>query len=137
VDLAAAAGMDFLGSFFGADEEALDDDDEAVAAAAHTDTEHEVEPPQDPEQPPQTYDDESFPPAAQRKLAAQAAYIIELEDERLNLRERVFLLEQQLAEMRRGGPRGASPSVHEAPSEDEAGREADAEPSHAGSSPSE
>ncbi|EFJ41222.1 hypothetical protein VOLCADRAFT_107766 [Volvox carteri f. nagariensis] len=113
VQLAAAAGLDFLGSFY--DEGATLTFDEGLEAGERDD---EVEDRGDTgvdasvaEQPPNTFDEEaSFPPQAKRKLASQAAYIAQLEEQQLTLRERIFLLEQQLAEARR--QRGASPCGH-------------------------
>lgn len=105
----SAAGLDFLGSFYDEGASAIADDDfepgERESDAEDRGIVSEAG------QPPHTFDDEAaFPPQAKRKLASQAAYIAQLEEQQLTLQERIFLLEQQLAEARR--QRGASPSGH-------------------------
>lgn len=47
--------------------------------------------------------DDDLPPQAKARLDEQAAYIAELEEVNLNLRERLFLLEQQLKEQQQQG----------------------------------
>ncbi|KXZ45223.1 hypothetical protein GPECTOR_57g513 [Gonium pectorale] len=118
VALAAAAGLDFLGSFYDGDDDDLGVGPQVGASDADV---GEAEPPAQDAQapPPSTFDEEaSFPPQARRKIASQAAYIAQLEEQQLTLRERIFLLEQQLAEAQQR--RGASPSGH---SNDEGGSE--------------
>ncbi|GLC47084.1 hypothetical protein PLESTB_000434100 [Pleodorina starrii] len=113
VQLAAAAGLDFLGSFYDEGAGAAADDDFHVG-----DRDSDAEDKggvgadaQEAQEPPHTLDEEaSFPPQAKRKLASQAAYIAQLEEQALNMKERIFLLEQQLAEAQR--LHGASPSGH-------------------------
>ncbi|GFR40851.1 hypothetical protein Agub_g1501 [Astrephomene gubernaculifera] len=108
VQLAAAAGLDFLGSFY---DNACGGDDDLDLPGADSSPEVDISV-QEAEAPPHTVDEEAnYPPQAKRKLASQAAYIAQLEEQQLTLRERIFLLEQQLSEARRQ-QRGASPSGH-------------------------
>lgn len=107
-----AAGLDFLGSFYDGSYGEADEVEVAVEKDSDTDERCDGGPgAREGDQPPQTFDEEaSFPPHAKRKLASQAAYIAQLEEQQLTLRERIFLLEQQLAEARR--PREGSTSQH-------------------------
>lgn len=43
-----------------------------------------------------------------QQLQEQASYITQLEDENLNLRERIFILQRQLQELQAGGPPASS-----------------------------
>ncbi|PNW85737.1 hypothetical protein CHLRE_03g207500v5 [Chlamydomonas reinhardtii] len=101
VALAAAAGLDFLGSFYGAGDDDLtgdefdlgggSDHDTDAAAAADGGVGGDVPPP--------THDEEAtYPASARRTIAAQSATIAELEEENLTLREKIYLLETQLRE---------------------------------------
>ncbi|GIL74893.1 hypothetical protein Vretimale_2523 [Volvox reticuliferus] len=131
VQLGAAAGLDFLGSFFD-DSLSLDIDDDFDMLPRNGDSENKggvgADAP-DADQPPLTYDEEaSYPPQAKRKLASQAAYIAQLEEQQLTLKERIFLLEQELAEARRqraASPSGHSDGVDDASDEDRATSSAD------------
>ncbi|KAG2483507.1 hypothetical protein HYH03_017617 [Edaphochlamys debaryana] len=100
VQAAADAGLDFLGSFYDEGGSGLDIGDDDSLERSGSDPEANAElPAKANEQPPEAFDDEgSFPPAAKRKIASQQAYIAQLEEQALTLKERIFLLEQQLKE---------------------------------------
>ncbi|PNH06841.1 hypothetical protein TSOC_006747, partial [Tetrabaena socialis] len=112
VQLGVSSGVDLLGSFY-------DDAGADVFDDVSGDSDLEAGDAQHPVQVEHGADDEStFPPAAKRKLAAQQAYISELEDQQLTLRERIFLLEQQLGEARRHQTPEALASGHSSDAED-------------------
>lgn len=58
-------------------------------------------------------DESTWPAAAKRKLASQAATIAGLEDNVLTLKERIFLLEQRLAEAQRQRPTSSSTGTND------------------------
>lgn len=62
-----------------------------------------------------------LPSAVVARLEEQATYIAQLEDENLNLRERVFLLQQELQDLRREGRVLQSSEEEVAVSDDEVG----------------
>ncbi|KAG2425871.1 hypothetical protein HYH02_014935 [Chlamydomonas schloesseri] len=116
VQLAAAAGLDFLGSFYGAgDDDDLTGDEFEVGGGSDHDT--DAAPAADGaaggDVPPPTHDEEaSYPASARRKLAAASATIAELEEENLTLREKIYLLETQLREAQQAALLQRMPSGH-------------------------
>lgn len=112
--LGAAAGFDMLGAHdgglllsssdgpSGGGPTGWDDEFDGAPSAAAGSMLDQQDQPQELPVPLESADDD-LPPQAKFRLDEQAAYIAELEEVNLNLRERLFLLEQQLNEQQQQG----------------------------------